>query len=88
MTFPAFTLYSKPNCQQCRMTVRKLAALGVRESDYTTVDVSKDEAAFKYVTETLNHQQAPVVVVDTTTQPVHWSGYVPALLELHFKDAA
>lgn len=81
MTHPAVTVYSKPNCFPCRKTKEQLALRGV---DFTEVDVTADPAAFRYVTETLKHQQVPVVVIDTPTAPVHWSGLVVALINEHF----
>ena len=80
MTHPATTVYTIPNCQPCKATKRDLTRRGVT---YTEVDMSQDETALNYVKE-LGHQKAPVVVVATSTQPVHWSGFQPALINEHF----
>lgn len=63
-------VYSKPNCVQCTQTYRKLDKEGI---EYTVVDITQDEGAYKYVTETLGYSAAPVVVTDND----HWSGYRP-----------
>lgn len=84
MNQPAVTIYTKPNCVQCTATFRALDKRGVT---YTKVNVAEDEAAANYV-RGLGHQQAPVVVIDTPTLPVHWSGNNPNLIELHFGKAS
>lgn len=63
------TVYTKPSCGPCRMTIRRLDALGI---DYTVVDISVDDAARDYVM-ALGYQQAPVVVAGEQ----HWSGFRP-----------
>lgn len=65
------TVYSTPNCQQCRMTYRALDQAGI---GYVVVDVSGDEAAREYVTDELGYSAAPVVVVDQDPEN-HWSGF-------------
>lgn len=84
MNHPATTLYTKPSCVQCDATKRDLNKKGI---EYTSVDISADETALNYV-KSLGHLQAPVLVLDTPTQPVHWSGYRPDLITLHFGKAA
>jgi len=84
MTHPATTVYSKPDCVQCNATYRALDKKGVH---YTVVDLTQDPTALNYVRQ-LGHQQAPVVVIATSTQPVHWSGFQPALINEHFGSAA
>lgn len=84
MNHPATTLYTKPSCVQCDATKRDLNKKGI---EYTSVDISADETALNYV-KSLGHLQAPVLVLDTATQPVHWSGYRPDLINLHFGKAA
>jgi glutaredoxin-like protein NrdH len=65
------TVYSTPDCVQCRLTYLALDRAGV---EYTVVDLTQDAAARRYVTEHLGHTTAPVVVVDG--DPVrHWSGF-------------
>lgn len=69
------TVYSKPRCQQCAATKRKLDAFGVA---YTPVDITKDVASLHYI-KGLGYQQAPVVVVRDGNGAMidHWSGFRP-----------
>ena len=69
------TVYSKPHCQQCMATKRKLDAFGVL---YETIDIAGDQGAEQLV-KRLGHQQAPVVVVRDANGAVidHWSGFRP-----------
>ena len=71
----SITVYSKPRCQQCTATKRKLDAFAVL---YTAVDVTRDIAAMDYI-RGLGYQQAPVVVVRDNSGGVidHWSGFRP-----------
>jgi glutaredoxin-like protein NrdH len=62
------TVYTKPNCQQCRATFRALDKAGL---DYTAVDISVDTEARDYVL-ALGYLAAPVVVAGPDT---HWSGH-------------
>lgn len=73
-------VFSLPNCSQCTMTKRTLAAKGLVEGvDWVDRDLSTDEneAARTWLTEDLGYQQAPIVVVDDET---HWSGFRPDLI--------
>lgn len=74
----AVTLYTKPNCQPCRMTKRKLAG-----TEYTEVDVTEDPAALAYVKDTLGYTGAPVVYVSTPTEDIHWYGLNVPMIEQH-----
>ena len=74
----AVTLYTKPNCQPCRMTKRKLADI-----EYTEVDVTEDPAALAYVKDTLGYTGAPVVYVSTPAGDTHWYGLNVAMIEQH-----
>ncbi len=65
------TVYSTPDCVQCRLTVVALTKAGI---DFTVVDLAQDATARRYVTHELGHTTAPVVVVDGEP-PVHWSGF-------------
>lgn len=72
------TVYSKPNCQQCSATYRKLKALGL---PFNSIDVTEDAEAAKFV-RSLNYSAAPVVVVHEGAQiKEHWSGFRPDLLK-------
>lgn len=63
-------LYGKPGCVQCTATERYLDR---EKIPYTKIDVSQDDAAFEYVTQTLGYQQVPVV----ESGEDHWYGFVP-----------
>jgi glutaredoxin-like protein NrdH len=67
------TVYSTPNCQQCRMTYR---ALDKAEISYVVVDLAANDNARTWVSEDLGYSQAPVVVVDQDPEH-HWSGFRP-----------
>lgn len=67
------TLYSRPNCQPCKATGRKLEQLGVV---FAKIDVTQDPDALDYI-KSLGYLQAPVVVAGGD----HWSGYKPDLLK-------
>ncbi|WP_280389814.1 glutaredoxin family protein [Nocardia wallacei] len=66
---PQITVYSRPNCQPCRMTIRQLEKLG---APYVKVDVTEDSEAAERI-KALGYLQAPVVVVGDE----HWSGFKP-----------
>jgi glutaredoxin-like protein NrdH len=76
----AVVVYTKPGCQPCRMTKRKLDAAGIY---YTEVDVTEDPTALQYVKETLGYTGAPVVYVSTIDGDVHWFGLDVAKIEQH-----
>jgi glutaredoxin-like protein NrdH len=84
MTNPAVTLYTKPGCQPCKAAKRFMNRLGVEP---TEVDVTKDPGALAYI-KSLGYEAVPVTVVDTETQPVHWHGANPNLINLHFAKVA
>jgi glutaredoxin-like protein NrdH len=65
------TVYSKPNCQQCRMTYQVLTAKGL---EFAVIDVTEDAAAYEYVTQDLGYSAAPIVVV---SEHDHWAGFRP-----------
>lgn len=68
------TVYSRPGCQQCRMTTQHLDRLGL---PYTYRDVTEDDEARDIVT-ALGYLSLPVV----TAGDMHWSGYRHAKLKL------
>ncbi|MCQ9385091.1 glutaredoxin family protein [Brevibacterium moorei] len=72
----AITVFSKPNCQQCWATKKKLDLLGAA---YTSVDVTEDEEAMSFVKE-LGYQQLPVVYADIDGVIRHFGGYQPEAL--------
>ncbi|ARJ07778.1 glutaredoxin-like protein NrdH [Cnuibacter physcomitrellae] len=65
------TVYTKPDCVQCKATETALDRSGI---PYNPVDLSTNPAALEYVTEELGYLAAPVVVVD---EHDHWSGFRP-----------
>jgi len=71
------TVYSTPNCQQCKMTYRALEAKGIA---FEVVEVAENPAALEFITDELGYSRAPVVVVDQEPQN-HWSGFRPDLVE-------
>lgn len=62
-------LYSKPGCQQCIATARKLDQLGI-EYDYRDTSTSDE---YKQEVVELGYMGVPVVV----TSSEHWQGYNP-----------
>jgi glutaredoxin-like protein NrdH len=63
------TVYSTPDCRQCKATKRKLTELGI---PFREVDLSLDASALEMV-KALGYSKAPVVTVGDK----HWSGYRP-----------
>lgn len=81
----AVTVYTKKPCFGCDKTKEKLDEAGV---EYIAIDIQKDAAAFRYVTETLGLTQAPVVVVSTLDEDVVWSGLQPQMIKKHITHRA
>lgn len=79
------TVYSTPNCMQCKATYRQLDKLGI---GYTVVDLAAPENAelLSWITEDLGYDAAPVVVVDQDPDN-HWNKYRPDRLT-HLAAAA
>lgn len=65
----SITVYSTPQCPQCKMTRKSLDRAGIT---YEEVDLATDAQALEYV-KTLGYTQAPVVVAGQG----HWSGFRP-----------
>lgn len=63
------TVYSTPDCSQCKMTYRLLDNKNI---DYDVVDLTQDETAMQMVKD-LGYTRAPVVVAGAE----HWSGFRP-----------
>ncbi|MFD3594288.1 glutaredoxin domain-containing protein [Nocardia sp. NPDC058640] len=66
-------MYSRPNCQPCKATVKKLDQLG---AVYTKIDVTQDPDALELI-RGLGYLQAPVIVVRDGGEVIHWAGYAP-----------
>ena len=70
----AITVYTKPGCSPCKITVRKFESAGL---DPQVVDISVTPAALEYITDELGYAQAPVVVYERGGSEDHWSGLNP-----------
>ena len=68
------TVYTKPGCSPCKLTVRKFEAAGLVPQ---VVDISTVPAALEYITAELGYAQAPVVVYEKDGSEDHWSGLNP-----------
>ena len=75
MTAPAIlavTVYSKPECVQCRFTKRELDA---KSLCYNEIDITEDDEARK-VLQDMGISQLPAVAVATDDGEVEWwSGF-------------
>ncbi|MEV6219780.1 glutaredoxin domain-containing protein [Nocardia sp. NPDC051833] len=67
------TVYTRPNCQPCRATKRKLEQL---EAAYTLIDVTEYPDALDQI-RGLGYLQAPVVVARVGDEEFHWGGFSP-----------
>ena len=81
MNLSTTRVYTTPNCVQCGTTKRWLDARGI---DYDTVDLTESPDDYAAVT-ALGYKAAPIVAV---ADDVHWSGFRPDLLVLHFGNEA
>lgn len=70
----AITVYTKPGCSPCKLTIGKFKTAGL---DVQIVDISATPAALEYITEELGYAQAPVVVYEREGSEDHWSGLNP-----------
>ncbi|MET8430142.1 glutaredoxin family protein [Nocardia sp. NPDC004860] len=77
---PEITVYSRPNCQPCKFTIRKLESLG---AEFRKIDVTEDDDALDFI-RSLGYKQAPVVVAGER----HWSGYSPDKITKAVADGA
>lgn len=68
---PPVTVYSKPNCQPCKMTKQRFKDNGI---EFVEIDISEDADAREYVLG-LGALAAPVVVVGDLED--HWAGFKP-----------
>lgn len=69
------TMLTKPQCVQCRMTVKELDRHGI---EYKTIDITESEAALEWCRER-DFLQAPVMVLGTmdTEDFDAWTGFRP-----------
>lgn len=63
------TVYSTPNCSQCRMTYKALERAGIA---YEVIDLSQDADKLEELRQQ-GFMQAPIVMAGTET----WSGFRP-----------
>lgn len=73
MTAPAITLtvFSKPDCVQCRFTKRELES---KSLSYKEIDVTIDQESYNLLQE-LGIQQLPAVKVECGDDVEWWSGF-------------
>lgn len=67
------TVFTKPQCQQCEATKRRLRDHGIT---FETVDLSENPATLTQLVQA-GYRQAPVVI----TPDAAWSGYRPDLID-------
>ena len=67
------TVYSKPNCQQCRATERWLQTKNI---EYKYIDVTKDEIGMA-AAEATGIRAMPIVIADGHAP---WGGFLPGKL--------
>lgn len=53
------TVYTTPTCTPCKVIIRRLERENIT---HKVVDLTQDEQAYQYVTETLGRTQTPVIV--------------------------
>lgn len=66
-------MFTKPQCQQCEATKRRLRDRGIT---FETVDLSENPATLTQLVQA-GYRQAPVVI----TPDAAWSGYRPDLID-------
>lgn len=77
MTAINVTVYTQPNCQQCRATAHKLDQLRI---PYSYIDVTAVESAAEHL-KAEGWTSAPVVEVSRNSEVLaSWSGYAPDML--------
>jgi len=69
------TLYSKPNCMQCKFTKEYLLDHNI---EFRNIDVSVDLESLAYIRDELGYMSLPVIETDTGDS---WFGFRPDLLE-------
>lgn len=74
---PPVVVYTKPRCQPCAATKRRLREKGVEFEEADIREPGNLEAA-----KALGHLEAPVVVVGK----VSWSGFRPDLIDALVKE--
>ena len=73
------TLYTKPGCQPCKATKRRLDK---NHTEYVVADITADDGRHLDYIKALGHASAPVVTVQDGDNLVdHWSGYRPTRID-------
>ena len=70
----AITVYTKPGCSPCKLTVRRFQSAGPEPQ---VVDIAAVPSALEYITAELGYAQVPVVVYEKDGSEDHWSGLNP-----------
>lgn len=73
------TVYGKPRCVQCKMTIRYFDE---NQITYQYIDVLKDEKELNYIKDELGFNSLPVV----TYKDMKFSGYRPNRLDKIIED--
>ena len=76
-----YHVYGKNNCGYCSRAKNLLRS---RNEQFFYHDISKDEAAMKYVKETLQARTVPQVISEDAGQFTHIGGYTE--LAAHFEE--
>lgn len=74
------TIYTRYDCQPCRLTKVFFEARGI---DYREINVEDEPAGLNFV-KGMGYQSAPVIVVDFNVEGMegeHWTGLRPDKLE-------
>lgn len=82
MSTPTLTVYSKPACMQCTMTVKELEKLGIPYQVKSLQDDPEKVEQFKAA----GLLSAPVVVPADGSAP--WAGFVPEKIHAYAPVAA
>lgn len=85
----ATTVYSTPNCVQCKATYRKLDGLNIEYKKVILLEGSADEVAVHAILAgdpTLG-RIAPMVIHEQGGITVIWTGYNPDMIERHLTAA-
>jgi len=71
---PTIKVYGPGLCPNCKKATDLFDRAGIA---YEKINIETDEKAYKYVTETLDYHEAPVIVVtfaaEDQSRVVHWS---------------
>lgn len=85
----ATTVYSTPNCVQCRATYRKLDQLGIEYTKVILVPDSADDAAVQAIlaADPSLERVAPMVIHEQDGITTIWTGNQPDMIDRHLVAA-